>query len=70
MFLKRVKDRLVFDFMFHDLKLFNDEIAIVSLSTENLAIVCKLNDCVFEKIFILFLGSTLTAIICFALTLN
>ena len=70
MFLKRVKDRLVFDCMFHNLEFFNDEIAIVSLSTENLAIVCKLNDCVFEKIFILFLGSTLTAIICFALTLN
>ena len=56
--------------MFHDLELFYDEIAIVSLSTENLAIVCKLNDSVFEKIFIFLLGSALAAIICLAFTLN
>ena len=70
MLFKRVKDRLVFDFMFHDLELFYDEIAIISLSAENLAIVCKLNDNVFEKIFIFLLGSAQAAIICLAFTLN
>lgn len=70
MLLKSVKDGLVFDLMFLNLKFFTDEIAIVFGGAEDLAIVCKLNDSVFKKVFMSFLGSTLPAIICLALTLN